>query len=156
MHSQSDCESFETESSLPTHPWLAFPSSPPTIKPSKVTFDKPQVMASQPHFKSEPPATQNEEPSKPSLRRVSSEETERPPSAQQIQREDDASEEDEEELAEEELDPATQIVDFDWDALHHKYHAAMDTCHVEEGQLAEEWESLMNVHMRCSASRLRC
>jgi hypothetical protein len=103
----------------------------------------------QPQFKSEPPATQNEEPSKPALRRVSSEETERPPSAQQIQREGDASDEDEEELKGEELDPAVQIANFDWDALHHKYHAAMDTCHTEEGQLADEWDSLMNVHMRC-------
>jgi hypothetical protein len=118
-------------------------------------------MASQPDFKSEPPATKKtEEASKPQapLRRVSSEETERPPSAQQIQRDDSISSENDEEPDDQDIDsdPAAPVVGFDWDELHRKYHDAMDTCHVEEAQLTDDWESLMNVHMRCSVSRLRC
>jgi hypothetical protein len=109
-------------------------------------------MDSQPHFKSEPPATQNEEASKPPPRRVSSEETERPPSAQQMQRDDDdVSDEDDEENDDDEdmdSDPAQMIVDFDWDELHRQYHDAMNTCQAEEGELVQQWENLMNVQLR--------
>jgi hypothetical protein len=147
MHSESDPES---ESSLPIHPRQIFPSSPPAIEKRKASFDESQKMDTQPHFKSEPPATQNEEASKPPPRRVSSEETERPPSAQQMQRDDEVTDENDEENDDDEeqeidSDPAEVIVDFDWDELHRQYHDAMKHCHSEEGELAAEWESLMSV-----------
>jgi hypothetical protein len=147
MHSESDLES---DSSLPIHPRQTFPSSPPAIK-AGIRFATSPEMDSQPYVKSESPATQDEEPSKPSPKRVSSEETERPPSAQQMQRDDDISDETDEEPDNEEdmdSDPAHTIVDFDWDELHRQYHDAMNTCQAEEGELAREWENLMNVQMR--------
>jgi hypothetical protein len=90
--------------------------------------------------KSEPAVTQNEEGAKPPLRRIGSEDTERPPSAQQAH--EDTDEEEEEAI---DSDPAEKIVEFDWDALHGRYHRAMETCHDEEGKLAQEFESLMAV-----------
>ncbi|KAF2831498.1 hypothetical protein CC86DRAFT_366849 [Ophiobolus disseminans] len=97
-------------------------------------------------FKSEPPATQLDDASKPQLRRISSEDTERPPSAQQVhgnedEHDDEIDEEDEEEL---DSDPAERVIDFDWEDLHERYHKAMQGCHDQEGKLAQEWESLMN------------
>jgi hypothetical protein len=81
---------------------------------------------------------------------VNSEETERPPSAQQVHRDSDehADEDDEEEL---DSDPAEKIADFDWNALHERYHQVMDGCHDAEGELAQEWESLMNVQLHISS-----
>jgi hypothetical protein len=139
----------ESESSLPTRSGHYFPSSPPAVKRLAASFENPENM----DIKSEPPAAQLDEASKPPLRRVSSEETERPPSAQQVRR-DDASEHDDEmkEDEEEEVDsdPAEKIVDFDWNDLHERYHQAMKECHEEEEQLAQEWQSLMNVQLRVS------
>jgi len=147
MNNASDNES---ESSLPRRPGLYFPSSPPVIEISDPSFDISENMDNRPHFKSEPPATQIDEASKPPLRRISSEDTERPPSAQQVHDDVDDHVEDDEEDDEEELgaDPAEQIVDFDWDELHQRYHQAMQGCHEHEGELAQEWESLMNVQHR--------
>lgn len=133
-----------SESSLPTRRVQHFASSPPI---SQVSFQKPDDMEKSPHFKSEPPAaaSQNDGVPKPSLKRINSEETERPPSAQRVQREDtvpDSEESDEDEL---DSDPAEKIVDFNWDELHQRYHEAMNGCHAHEAELAQEWESLMNV-----------
>ncbi|KAF2035933.1 hypothetical protein EK21DRAFT_53574 [Setomelanomma holmii] len=102
-------------------------------------------MDNSPNFKSEPPATQPDAISQPPLRRATSEETERPPSAQQARRDSDehagGDQDDEEEL---DSDPAEKIVEFDWDELHERYHEAMKGCHDAEGELAQEWESLMS------------
>ena len=144
MNSDSEIES---ESSLPTRPAPIFPSSPPAIQRTEASFGNIEEMDNAPHFKSEPPATQIDEASKPPLRRVSSDETERPPSAQQAQGDahDHVHESDEEDEEELDSDPAETIADFDWDALHERYHNAMNGCHEQEGELAQEWESLMNV-----------
>lgn len=141
----------ESESSLPTQPMLSFPSSPPVPKQSDVSFEKLDRMENGPGPKSEP-ASQNPEAPRPPLRRVSSEETERPPSAQQsnkdLYRDEEEDEVGEKESDEDEIDsdPAVQIDAFDWDQLHQRYHDAMNNCHTHEGELTQEWESLMNVH----------
>lgn len=138
-----------SESSLPTHRVQHFASSPPI---SQVSHEKPNNMEKSAHFKSEPPATaQNDEAPKPSLRRINSEETERPPSAQRVQRDTIS---DSEESGDDELDadPAEKIIDFDWDDLHQRYHDAMNGCHTKEAELAQEWENLMNVQLVTSAS----
>jgi hypothetical protein len=146
MNSESDNES---ESSLPTHPVHIFPSSPPVIKQSDVSFEKLETMDNTPQFKSEPPAAQHNESSKPPPRSVSSEDTERPPSAQQAPKNMDGHSGDEDEDADDDedmdSDPAEQISEFDWDDLHQRYHDAMKGCHEQEGELTQEWESLMNV-----------
>jgi hypothetical protein len=138
MNHDSD---YESESSLPTQP-VHLPSSPPIIKQRETLFEKLEEMDSQSR-QSEPPPTQNDA-ARPPPRRVSSEETERPPSAQK-----DADEHTEFEDGEDEenidFDPAEKIADFDWDDLHGRYHQAMERCHAQEGELAQEWESLMNV-----------
>lgn len=148
MSSDADKES---ESSLPTQHLHGFPSSPPVapalhssplLMQADWSFAKMDSKAH--HFKSEPPLTQKEEGAKPALGRFDSEDTERPPSAQQVH--DDTDEEQEEELN---SDPAEKIVEFDWDELHERYHKAMETCHDEEGTLAQEFESLMTV-LSCS------
>jgi hypothetical protein len=104
-------------------------------------------------FKSEPPAPKHEKSPKQPLRRISSEDTERPPSAQQLQRDEDerADQTDEESDEETDADPAEKIDDFDWDDLHHRYEVAMQKCYAQEGDLAEEWGTLMNVHLHSSA-----
>jgi hypothetical protein len=103
------------------------------------------------HFKSEPPATQTDQASKPRLRRVASDETERPPSAQQLQRpEDEDDHEDDSDGID--SDPAETITDFDWDGLHQRYHNAMQDCHEQEAELAQEWESLMEVPLSSSCT----
>jgi hypothetical protein len=146
----------ESESSLPTQPILTFPSSPPIPTQSDVSFEKLDKMDDAPGPKSEP-ASQNPEAPRPPLRRVSSEETERPPSAQQsnknFDREDEEEDDvDEKDTDEEEIDsdPAVQIDAFDWDQLHQRYHDAMNGCHTHEEELTQEWESLMNVHIHIS------
>lgn len=153
MTSHSD---FESESSLPTQP-VYFPSSPPIVKqtdePSQGDMDNTTRM------KSESPATQPDIPAKPPMGRVSSEEAERPPSAQQCQRDtEEHTDENGEEEGEDDLDsdPAERIADFDWTDLHQRYHNAMQGCHDQEGELAQEWESLMNVQTLCYMRRLRC
>jgi hypothetical protein len=102
-------------------------------------------------FKAEPPMAQNDQVSKPPLRRVTSDETERPPSAQQLQRHVDA-DDDEDENDDDNIDsdPAETIIDFDWGGLHQRYHDAMQNCHVHEDELAQEWENLMKVHFSFS------
>jgi hypothetical protein len=120
-----------------------FPSSPPAAIQSEVSFEKLDNM----DVKSELPATQHGETSKPPLRRVSSTETDRPPSAQQLRQVDEchADESDEEHEEDPDSDPAEKIVDFDWNDLHRRYHDAMKGCHEQEGELTQEWESLMKV-----------
>ncbi|KAH7399261.1 hypothetical protein BKA66DRAFT_565347 [Pyrenochaeta sp. MPI-SDFR-AT-0127] len=92
--------------------------------------------------KSEPPVAQDAGASGPPLRRVSSDETERPPSAQPIPYDSDeqvsASFEEEENSG-----PSERIVDFDWDDLHERYHEAVNKCQGQETELLKEWESLM-------------
>ncbi|RMZ66652.1 zinc finger fyve domain-containing 19 [Pyrenophora seminiperda CCB06] len=106
--------------------------------------------------KSEPPPAQDAQDAQdvqdaqavgpPSLRRINSEETERPPSVQRTQDGADgpADAESESDLEEEGSDPADRIVDFDWEDLHHRYHEAMKNCHGEEAALMQEWENLMD------------
>jgi hypothetical protein len=146
MSSHPDLES---ESSLPTQP-VHLPSSPPIFtvedQSSQEKMDNTQRM------KSEPPATQKDDAAKPPMKRVSSENTERPPSAQQFQRDNeehsDENDDDEEEDADDlDSDPAVRIADFDWTDLHKRYHDAINGCHDEESELAQEWESLMNVRL---------
>lgn len=146
MNSISD---IETESSLPTHTVPVFPSSPPVL----TQHSNPGAMDKGPDNKSEPPLTQDAEATRPPLKHVNSNETERPPTAQRIHDERDeqpdshgeeeVSEEEEEE--EEDVDPSERIVDFDWDGLHHRYHEAINRCQGEEAELMQEWESLMAV-----------
>ncbi|KAF2132940.1 hypothetical protein P153DRAFT_364194 [Dothidotthia symphoricarpi CBS 119687] len=131
----------ESESSLPTHHSLqTFRSSPPTL-PS-ITIQK---MDSKSRFKSEPPATQDEGATHPLLSRVSTGETERPPSAQPIQGDADGSPDtSEDDEMGEDNDPAEKIVDFDWEELHARYHEAINKCHEGDAALMQEWESLMS------------
>jgi hypothetical protein len=136
----------ESESSLPTQHLHTFPSSPPVAPALPSSSLVIQVdwlyenMDSRTQSKSEPAVTQHEEGAKPPLRHIGSEDTERPPSAQQVH--EDTYEEEEEATG---FDPAERIVEFDWDALHERYHKAMETCHDEESKLAQEFESLMAV-----------
>jgi hypothetical protein len=142
----------DSESSLPTHAAQLLPSSPPVIPQSPVSFEQLENMHSPPQVKPEPPATQVDEATKPPLGRVNSEETERPPSAQQVHRDsDEHADEDEDDEEELDSDPAEKIADFDWNALHERYHQVMDGCHDAEGELAQEWESLMNVQLHISS-----
>ena len=141
MNSNSDNQS---ESSLPTQIVPTIRSSPPILwrhSPSPTMNNKLVV-------KSEPPLTQDAEASRPPLRRVSSDETERPPSAQQLLHRDVdeqtvARGDDEQEA--EDIDPAEAIVDFDWNDLHERYHEAVNKCHGQETELMQEWENLMSV-----------
>jgi hypothetical protein len=103
-------------------------------------------------LKSEPPALKHEKSPKPPPRRASSEDTERPPSAQQLQRdEDEHADESDEPEDDTDTDPAEKIEDFDWEDLHSRYEDAMQKCYAREGELAQEWERLMNVYLRSSA-----
>jgi hypothetical protein len=155
---------YASESSLPPQAAPAFPSSPPAL-PLRSSlrileayqsspFVQPDwsfaIMDNNEHRKSEPPSAQQEEGAKSSFKRAYSDETERPPSAQQHREDTDEHDDDlVEEEGEEELnsDPAEKIVDFDWGKLHERYHAAMDNCHKEEGDLTQEFESLMAVRL---------
>jgi hypothetical protein len=146
MTSNSDNES---ESSLPTlPPSLHFRSSPPFAADIAASIES---MDNGPQFKSEPPAPQVDPASKPAFTHAHSDETERPPSAQQIHDDEEkhveevVEDEDEDDGMELDLDPAEGIADFDWDALHERYHQAMDACHDQESDLSQEWTSLMNV-----------
>ena len=100
-----------------------------------------------PETESEPHQKQDAPASRPALRRVGSDETERPLSPQQSQHasDDQASEDSGQESDESDSDPAHRIDDFDWEDLHHRYHEAMKVCHGEEAALIEEWENLMLV-----------
>ncbi|KAF1836658.1 hypothetical protein BDW02DRAFT_566750 [Decorospora gaudefroyi] len=129
----------ESDSSLPPH--ITFPSSPPILTRNTNAANMDQG----PAFKSEPPLTQNVETVPPPLRRVGSNETQRPASARRshdgVDEQADVNAED---LSEEEnTDPAERIEDFDWDDLHHRYHEAIKKCHGDEAELMQEWESLM-------------
>jgi hypothetical protein len=136
----SSISALGSESSLSILTWLNIPSSPPVLThdSNNAEMDKGTI------FKSEPPLTQAVQAS---LRRINSDETERPPSAQQTQdkvdEQIDANEKAESE--DEDSDPAESIVDFDWDDLHHRYHEAIKKCHGDEAELMQEWESLMAV-----------
>ena len=133
----------ESESSLPTHTLLNIPSSPPVFTHDSDTAE----MDKGPGFKLEPPLTQDAQAVQAPLRRINSDETERPPSAQQTQNQVDEQSDanDEEQSEDEDPDPAEKIEDFDWDDLHARYHEAIKKCHSEEAELMQEWESLMAV-----------
>jgi hypothetical protein len=136
----SSISALGSESSLPSHTCLNIPSSPPVLTrdSNNAEMDKGTV------FKPEPPLTQAVQAP---LRRINSDETERPPSAQQTQDESDERIDANEEVqsADEDSDPAGSIVNFDWDDLHHRYHEAIKKCHGKEAELMQEWESLMAV-----------
>ncbi|KAF1944101.1 hypothetical protein EJ02DRAFT_452714 [Clathrospora elynae] len=102
-------------------------------------------MDGEPANKSELPPTQDAQAMRPSLRRYTSDDTERPPSAQQTQQESDEQAEanGDEGLEDEDTDPAEPIAEFDWDDLARRYHEAVNKCHGEEEELMREWESLM-------------
>jgi hypothetical protein len=144
----------DSESSLPTRALNTFPSSPPAPFPplnSEASFEKALKM----DFKSEPLAPKHERSPRPAPRRISSEDTERPPSAQQLQRNEDdhADQTDEEPEDESDADPAKRIEDFDWDDLHHRYEVSMQERYAHEDDLAEEWETLMNVYLHMFSDR---
>ncbi|CAO2656698.1 Nn.00g055010.m01.CDS01 [Neocucurbitaria sp. VM-36] len=130
-----------SESSLPVDIVPTIRSSPPIIQYESSSPAMEKNLAN----KSEPPFHHNAGASRPSLRRVSSEETERPPSAQQLDRDGDeqVDSNSSDDLEEEENDPADKIVDFDWNDLHERYHEAVNKCHGHETELMQEWESLM-------------
>jgi hypothetical protein len=134
---------FDSESSLPTHTLLNIPSSPPVFTHASDTVE----MDKGPGLKSEPSLTQDAQTVQAPLRRINSDETERPPSAQrtqdQVEEQTDAN--DEEQSEDEDSDPAEKIENFDWDELHARYHEAIKKCHGEEADLMQEWESLMAV-----------
>lgn len=128
------------ESSLPSHTLPALPSSPPVLALLPNTDD----MDNEPKTESEPYQKQD---AQPALKRINSDETERPSSAQESQHapDDQASEDSDEEFNSDDSDPAHRIEDFDWEDLHHRYHEAMKVCHGEEAALMEEWKNLMLV-----------
>ncbi|KAI4673263.1 uncharacterized protein J4E88_008875 [Alternaria novae-zelandiae] len=74
------------------------------------------------------------------MRRMHSDETERPSSAQRTKDEvdDEADAAAEQQSEDEESDPAEKIVDFDWEDLEARYHDAMKTCHNQEDLLMQE------------------
>ncbi|KAF2705253.1 hypothetical protein K504DRAFT_388632 [Pleomassaria siparia CBS 279.74] len=86
---------------------------------------------------------------KPSFRRPSSTDTERPPSTQLVNRDandkptSEAMELDQEQ-DDADSDPAEEIADFDWDDLRNRYHAKIKECETNEDELMQEFESLMN------------
>ncbi|KAI4647767.1 hypothetical protein J4E93_004177 [Alternaria ventricosa] len=103
-------------------------------------------MDTAPAAKSEPPPSQEAQTVRPPMRRMHSDETERPSSAQRTKDEvdDEADAAAEQQSEDEESDPAEKIVDFDWEDLEARYHDAMKTCHNEEDLLMQEWDNLMN------------
>lgn len=143
----------ESESSLPPHTLPTFPSSPPIL--SQVS--KTTKMDTGPAFKSEPPLTQDAPTMRPPMRRVSSDETERPPSAQRTHDEvhGQADADTGMQSEDEDSDPAVKIENFNWEDLEVRYHEAMKVCHNEESELMQEWESLMAVLLSLSRPR-RC
>lgn len=140
MYSDNNLES---ESSLPTLIVPIIHSSPPDYNPSSGM----NPMANNPTVKPESPTTKDAESSRPSLRRVSSDETERPPSAQQVHNDTDeqVSTSGEDDSEAEDSSPSERIVDFDWNDLHERYHKAINKCQGQETELIEEWETLMTV-----------
>jgi hypothetical protein len=150
MNSISD---IETESSLPTHTVPTFPSSPPVL----THHSNAGNMNKSPEHRSEPALVQDAPATRPPLKHVYSDETERPPSAQQTQEErdhqdDSHGEEEASEEEEEDVDPSERIAGFDWDDLHRRYHDAVNKCHGDEAELMQEWESLMAVLPPLSSS----
>jgi hypothetical protein len=89
------------------------------------------------------------------MRRVSSDETERPPSAQRTKDEvnDQADADTGEQSEDDDSDPADRIENFDWEDLQLRYHQAMKDCHNEESELMQEWENLMAVLLSLSRSQ---
>ena len=135
----------EPESSLPSHISSTYPSSPPLLTQLKNTT----AMDTAPAAKSEPPPSQEAQAVRPPMRRMHSDETERPSSAQRTKDEvdDEADAAAEQQSEDEESDPAEKIVDFDWQDLEARYHDAMKTCHNQEDLLMQEWDNLMNVQL---------
>ena len=135
----------ETESSLPSHISSTYPSSPPLLTQPPNTI----AMDTAPAAKSEPPPSQEAQNVRPPMRRMHSDETERPSSAQRTKDEvdDEADNAAEQQSEDEESDSAEKIVNFDWEDLEARYHDAMKTCHNEEDQLMHEWENLMTVQL---------
>ncbi|KAL5459145.1 hypothetical protein PMIN06_002996 [Paraphaeosphaeria minitans] len=72
----------------------------------------------------------------------------RPPSAQQAQQVPEAEHpepgEEEDYDSEDDADPADEIVDFDWEGLHERYHEAISTASAQEQDLLQEFTKMMN------------
>lgn len=91
-----------------------------------------------------PPPIHKADALPPVVKRVDSNETERPPSAQQ--RHDDRSDEHSEFMSDDDPainDPAHRLPAFDWEDLHARYHAAISKCQGEEDALMQEFQNLM-------------
>lgn len=146
----------QTESSSPKEATHLFRSSPPALT-QDLLFEMDDSAAS----KSEPVASQDvqQTPRRPKHKRVGSDDTERPASAQRIH--DDSEEQSDieaqqESSDDENVDPAAQIANFDWEELHKRYHDEIDRCSEEEIKLSDEWESLMKVLCLTSSTGLTC
>ena len=78
-----------------------------------------------------------------------SREEDRPPSGQQAQQapivDTPEIKEDGDMDSDEDVDPADQIDDFDWNDLHEKYHIAMNKASAQEQALMQEFAQLMDV-----------
>lgn len=108
-------------------------------------------MDDNPTLKPELLPTHSTQPSRPVVKRVESDETERPPSAQQ--RHEDASEVPSDPSSEDDPiddDPAQKPSDFNWNDLHARYHAAINKCQGEENESMQEFQNLMTVLLRLS------
>ncbi|KAJ4296246.1 hypothetical protein N0V90_006291 [Kalmusia sp. IMI 367209] len=79
------------------------------------------------------------------IKRKDSSGTERPLTAQQVRIDLlEPSDGEEEEVDEaEDVDPADQIEDFDWNGLHERYHEAFNKASDEEAELLREFSDLM-------------
>ncbi|KAJ8108398.1 hypothetical protein OPT61_g8201 [Boeremia exigua] len=105
----------ETGSSLPQEAEHLFASSPPLPTQYSLPSMEEDASKSDPAVPQGPPQT----PDRPRLKRVNTDETERPASAQQDRDDLDDHVEAEQDLSDDdEADPAMQIANFDWDDLH--------------------------------------
>lgn len=132
-----------SESSLPSHPRHEYPSSPPLLVHDE---HKSRGMDENPTVDPAPPPIHKADALPPVVKRVDSNETERPPSAQQ--RHDDRSDEHSEFMSDDDPainDPAHRLPAFDWEDLHARYHAAISKCQGEEDALMQEFQNLMTV-----------
>ncbi|KAF2442317.1 hypothetical protein P171DRAFT_433845 [Karstenula rhodostoma CBS 690.94] len=92
-------------------------------------------------------ASNAEETRAPSIPADSTEE-DRPPSAQQAQQVPEVENlepgEGEAYDSNDDVDPADEIVDFDWEELHERYHNTISTASAQEQELLEEFAQLMD------------
>jgi hypothetical protein len=94
-------------------------------------------------------ASKPEETRAPSVVSKDPTQEEHPPSAQQAHQapeldrlEPGQSEADD---SEDDVDPADQIMDFDWDELHERYHQTINNASAQEQELMQEFAQLMEV-----------